>query len=301
MYGGAAVGTAAREAAKTYIKTAVQRRMLSGSPLTTQHDQSLRYRRKKMPRGKKRRWVRFTKRVKHVMLQMNSLTTWTKAFYQRLTGAANLQAMASYMLGGVQTGNNDELLQIFRAAYGSSIVNSNVDGYKLYLKAMCLDVQMTNTGSYGAIIDCYELQCRCAYGTSDDVVTAYQALYNLQGTTTGVGSRSYGSPASTPFENGPFLKYWKIVKKREILLGVGQVTTMQMRLPQDRILNGSQIAKNPQGIPGITRAYLYQVRGVPYNNAGSSNLAPVDITWAAQVTVTYGIPPGSSQAKVSDN
>lgn len=275
--------------------------VISSGPITTQHDVSLRYRRKSMPRRKRKAWKSFTNKVKHVMLQMNSLTSFTSDnLRSNFTTTTNQQTVFGVYLGGTGASNNDELLAAFKAAYSSALSSSTVDDYKLFIKSMCLDVQLSNTGSNGIILDVYELIARKADNASSETIgNMYSRLYNEQ-TVGALGSLLPDSPSSTPFQNALFLQKWKIMKKKEILLGSGQVTTMQMRVPYNRTLQGKTIESNPSYIPGVTRAYLFQARGVPVNSAGTVNAAAIDISMCCQHTVTFGIPPGSQRSTASD-
>lgn len=308
MAAGNTIRVGAKTALKSYIKSRFKNKAaMNASPITTQHDLSYRYRRKAMPRYRRRRWKRFTRQVKHVMLQMNSLTSYSQDFSKRVTWSANDQATFGVMLGGTTPTNNDELYQIFRQAYGLSVTPTNVDSYKLYVKSMCLDVQITNTGSNGAILDVYELVCRKNWIRSVEGVTTDETLEQSYATTyaemdavaTGV-TPDANSPASTPFQNGLFLKYWRIMRKKEILLGAGSVTTMQMRNPANKTLLGTVIETHRQAIPGFTRAYLFQVRGTPRNNSGTAELGAGEVAFATQHSVVWAIPPGSTITAAGD-
>lgn len=56
---------------------------------TYQHDTRTRYRRRPMPKRRRRRWVRFVKRVKHVALNMQPLQIYTSEGVANLTSSAN--------------------------------------------------------------------------------------------------------------------------------------------------------------------------------------------------------------------
>lgn len=267
----------------------------SSAPITTQHDVSNRYRRKPMPRYRRKKWKKFTNQVKHVMMQMNALSTYTIDFINNETWAVDKQVIFGFMLGGTQATNNDELFQIFRQAYSSAITTSTVDDYKLFVKSLCLDVQLTNTGTAGCIVDVYTVIARSSDTVAETIGTQYLRLYAEQNSGAGgVGTTvDANSPASTPFNNGPWLQKWKILSKKEISLGVGSVTTMQLRNAANRILQGKTIESNPSYIPGYTRAFLFQVRGV---GTSVPNLAAGQITASRQFTVSYGIPPSGRNA-----
>lgn len=265
-------------------------KVTNAGPITEQHDISNRYRRKPMPRYKRRRWRSFTKKVQHVMLQMNPLQTYTFDFANNETWTANQQAIFGFMLGGTTTTNNDELFQVFRTAYGGAITTATVDAYKIFIKSMCLDVQITNTGSTSCIVDCYTVIARSSDTVQETIGSQYFRLYGEQDSAS-VGSPSASAIASTPFQNGPWLQKWKILSKKEVSLGVGTVTTMQLRNAVNRTLQGKSIESNPSYIPGYTRAFLFQVRGAPENAAGTAQCAAGAITVARQWTVSFGKPP----------
>lgn len=276
-------------------------RVTSSGPITTQYDQSKRYQRKSMPKRRRKQWVRFSKRVRHVMLQLSPLTTFTNDNNRVVNSwVANTQTTWGVYLGGVGVTDNDEILGMFKAAYSAAITPSNVDDYKLFIKSMCLDVQLSNTGSAGCVVDVYELIARAGDNNAAETIGAmYNRLY-LEMALAQIGTTSPGSPASTPFVNALFLQKWKILKKREILLGVGQVTTMQMRNPYNRIMQGKTVESNNSYIPGVTRAYLFQARGVPRNAAGTAELQAGEVTMCTQFSGTYAKPPGDVRTTASD-
>lgn len=290
------------------VKTAASRtrtatrtkRMYDSGPITEQYDAARRYQRRPMPRRKRRLWRSFTKRVQHVMLQSQALMSYTRDLVSNETWAINKQGTFGYYLGGTTFTDNDELLQAFRNAYGSALTSTTVDDYKLFIKAMSLDIQITNTGTQSCVVDVYTCLARKASNAGGQSIgSQYIALYGEQNSGQVVGP-SWNEPSSTPFQNSLWCGYWKILQKKEILLGPGNTTTMQLRLPYNRMMYGKLLEYNLSYLPGITRAYLFQVRGVPRDNAGTAELAAGQVTIGRQWTVTYGLPPGNTRAQASD-
>lgn len=268
----------------------------SSSIISTQYDVGSRYRRKRMPARKRKAWKRFSGKVKHVMLQMEGLSTVTNDNYKRVvTVAVDTQVTFGQMLGGVGATDNDEILAAFKSAYGALLTTSTVDKYKLFLKSMCLDLQIRNTGSTQLILDVYEVVCRQNDASGSRIETTYGNSFAEQASGL-IGGVSSTNPAVTPFQNPLFLSAWRINSKKEILLGAGTTTTMQMRMPYNKMLYGKKVENNIQAIPGFTKAYLIQVRGTPENNSGTPRLSAGEVVVCGQTTVTYGIPPGEIQA-----
>lgn len=281
-------------AAKNYVKQrgTSQKKSITPSVISTQYDVGNRYSRKSMPRYKRRKWKGFTNRVKHVMLQMNPLNTFTNDNYRRvITWVAEAQATFGQMLGGVSATDNDEILGAFKAAYGGALSTTTVDRYKLFIKSMCLDIQIKNTGANTAVLDVYQLICRKGDRDSNRIETSYSNAFAEQDVAA-IGTVTSTNTATTPFQNPLFLSMWKILNKKEILLGSGQTTTMQMRIPYNRMMYGKLLENNLQAIAGLTRAYLFQVRGAPVNSAGSGSCAAGELVICAQTTVAYALPPG---------
>lgn len=289
---------AALRAGASYVKTKLGRRFSEGSPLTNQYDARIRYVRKPMPKAKRRRWKRFTGKVKHVMLQMQPLQSYCDDNGGAvMTAAADAQTTSGIMLGGTQVTNNSELYEIFSDQFTLASVAA-AKPYSLFIKSMSLDVQLTNTGSGRAVLDVYTLICRKSYEVASPIATQYTANYNEQ---TNISLASVTHPATTPWQNPLFLKYWRIIKKQEIILGSGNYTTLQMRIPYNKHLQGRLLTSCPQAIPGISRAFLFQVRGSPENNAGTARLQAVEVTWKSQITINYGRPPGQVTAGTGTN
>lgn len=283
----------ARGAYRTVQRMRGKQASIEPNAITTQHDTAVRYRRRRMPRRRRKQWTRFSKKVKHVMLQMQGLQTYVidnPGAVQPV--AVDTQVTDGWMLGGTQSVGNDELFQIFRAAFSAALTTTTVAPYKLFLKSMCLDIQIRNThATVPCIIDVYTLIARQDYSSAANIKTQYDATFVQQGPMF-IGAVTPGNPGVTPFQNGPFLKMWKILSKKEYFLSSGGMATMQLRIPFNRMISGRTIMSQQSQIRGLTRAFLFQARGPPTNNAGSAQLNATEFTWKGQCTVVFGVPPG---------
>lgn len=281
----------------------------AGAAITTQHDVSTRYRRKAMPRRRRKCWVRFTKRINHVIMRNAPLQSLSfDDCGAVISWVGNNQATDGILLGGTNAGSqSNELLRMFQAWFGATGNTAAQAARKLYVKSICLDIQMTNTGGAGCIVDVYHLVCRKGYnGTTVSGVAPTQVVdgvplnqqyddcFDEQGTLS-IGAVDRLNPSTTPFQNSPFCSIWKIVKKTQILLGAGQVTTLQYRNSRPRTIEGKVLEMYPSQIPGYTTGVLFQFRGVPENNAGTPRLAAGAVTWRGQKTLTFAVPPGGTR------
>lgn len=265
----------------------------SGSTVTTQHDSAVRYRKKRMPSKKRKRWVRFAKRVRAVELSEQPLQFYDAQTSANYTTSADQQNQVGFMLGGVQVGSNDELYKIFVDAYNVASATAAAS-YQVYMKSMCLDMQIANTGTNSAVVDVYRLRCRKAYPAAVTPQAQYTSALTDLVTTTGGGTVTATKPSLTPFDCPNFCSFWQVMNKTEYIVSAGQVITLQMRNPRNRKLDGKLIQQYPQGIAGYTTCLFVQWRGVPINNAGTAQLGATAITISTQTSVKYAIPPGKT-------
>lgn len=262
---------------------------------TYQHDAEKRYQRRPMPRRKKRRWVRFTKKVKHVTLQMQPLQVYTQEGTVNVTSAVNQGNAWSRMLGGIAVSGNDEILQSFQSAY-NVVGASNCYDYRLYLKSICMDVEVTNNGSGPVIIDVYTIAVRKPYDVATSVHNLYSTSLSELAATPNGGTVTNTKTALTPFDAPNFTTFWRVLKKTEYIIGAGNTVTLQLRSAADKYIEGKSMSSSVQGMRGLTKAFLFTWHGQPTNH-GTSGAAQFDstaLTFGWQTVVHYAVSPSST-------
>lgn len=275
-------------------RTMTKKRYPKTSTVTTQYDLAQRYNYKRMPRRKRRRWVSMLKKSQFIDQKSQPLFSWTTNYSQLRTANVNAQVSFGYLLYPVNAGNNLEerdLINIQDQAYTTGGVIDSAR--KFYVKSACLDVQIRNMGTAPVIIDCYRILCKLNNPTGAQTLSTLWA--NSFGEQSG-GAGNTTKPALTPFQNPNFCRYFKILTKKEILLGALQTTTLQMRDPKNRIITGRQMISEQSILPYITKGFFFQVRGAPEKDlAGTgSQLAGVDLSVGIQKTYNWAYPPGPS-------
>lgn len=263
--------------------------------MSTQHDQITRYRRKRMPRGKRKRWVSFTRKVRHVDLQMQPLQIYTKEGTINLTSAANQSQIWSRMAGGTTVTNNDELFRIFAAQFNTAVLANMVD-YRIFVKSLAMDIQLTNNGTTTLIVDVYTLRCRKTFASATDVAGQYNAALTEVAAAPNAGTLSVNGTATTVFDAPNFCEFWQTMRKREVLIGAGVTSTFQIRLPVNKMIEGKVLQSNLQAIPFYTKAMLFDWHGPPNNQgaAGAAQFAPTSVTFGYQTVVHYAVVPGTN-------
>lgn len=254
--------------------------------ITTQHDTKVRYMKGRQSRKQKRR-VRFMKQVRRALHSDVGLRSFVSDDGGAIkTVLANAQGHDGAMLGAINSSQNDEILKAFQVAYETPAGTiSSFTNRKVFIKSMCLDLHITNSGSNTAEIDVYQLIMRKDYNSTVRLDVMYTDTYNEQPAGSGF-SRTLTVPGVTPFQNSNFCEHWNILSKRTIMMSPGQVTSLQLRIGRPRQFDGKAIQRYSLGVPGYTKGYLLVYRGAPRNNAGAVERGAVELTWTQERTMT---------------
>jgi len=198
------------------------------------------------------------------------------------------------ILGGTQPANNDEVLQAFRNAYGTAVNATNVDSYKLFIKSLCMDIQITNTGDKNMVVEMYSIKHRKNWTASDRMPTMLSTCITELENPTGFTFTST-DPGYTLFQVPQFCQYWSITQKQQIVLSANETTTLQIRIPMNKMVNGKAIETYIQSMPWA-RGFFWSAKGAPEANAGLTDHQYADgsYVWASQTTVNYQMPPANT-------
>jgi len=239
--------------------------------LTNQYDVKTQYRRRRMPRRRRKAWVRKVRMVNHIV--NNKLGSQ----YQMLRSFNNQTAMAGnqgFFSAGIYGENGsssvandfgiDDLYNLDFKSGETSLIN------KWSLKSGVLDVEIVNIGSEDNLntmtIDCYEIICRKdmnAQGSSSfngpaDCFNKSFAEQDLLGTNTALGA---SIPGVTPFQASTFCQHFKILRKTRVLLSPGQATHFMYRDAKDRTYVYDQSSR-PVCSRGWYHGFLFICQGV---------------------------------------
>lgn len=265
------------------VRTRRYNRGRLGSMITTQRDSNVRY-----VGRRRRRGGRFTRRVRYAVANMQNTNIYTVDGGNVTTSAVNQVAYWGTVLSAT-TVEDSELTNMFTDKYGAG----NISNTKICLRNQCLDVEMKNNGSATVIMDVYEVKLRrvCANQT---IQAQYTSLYNVPVTTV---AKSPNDPGSSPFCAPEFCRMWKILGKREVRIGPGEIVTLQTRSGRDRWVNGYRLTSDPGYLRGAI-GYFFHWHGAPEKNVSTSQLAATEICFNYQKQYAYAIPPGQTQDNV---
>lgn len=284
----------------TMTVTRRRRRGTSGVGVTTQHDSRLVYRKKNMPRRKKRRWRAFTRRVNFI--EEKELGSRTVLFNQNIvsysdkyTSGSGIMTLALYpqtstyswlsdlnVIAGLENAGNPT------AAAGATIDQQT----KILFQSAVLDFTLRNNcinpqsglsdNSFQLEVDIYEVSCRkdfvvginagTIYGTLGLAIDGEQASERALN---GVGSSIRPTDrGATPWECTSALSKLglKIYKKTKYFIPAGNVITYQMRDPKKHKLSfrdiGTEAGPNR---PGLTRWLLINYKMIPGISLGATS------------------------------
>ncbi len=294
-----AMGAASGYAGRFFSSGTNRRQMRSGQGVTFEHDKTGIYRRKRMPRKKRKRWVRkirLNNAIDQIKLGTNTvLFNKSQAFGNSTAGDHGLTWAALY--GGKSS--NTVLSDLAKMATldnngdpTSAAGTSKYKSTKVFFKSAVLDMTIRNISSAGnetstpadvpLEVDIYEMSSKRKFVENDSGTTLTQwnnipELYsealsetNVIGTTgTKVALTSRGA---TPWDNTFALSRYglKIHKKTKYRIGRGNSITYQFRDPKNRTMSlGAMEEIAGCNKPGWTHHILIIFKSVPGFSVGT--------------------------------
>lgn len=303
------VGRAAYNAYKGYSKMrnnfSNSRKTVEVRPLTDQRDVITTYRKRRMPRRKKRAYVRSLKRWQSNQLRLSPSRifqyvyaddfTWNQGtciyfgsfsglFGQNYqdnnlgeawTSITNGTAADDKARAGHFRLDHQSLRIVLRNLTSADAINStptvDIDVYKV----VCIRDIPTTLWPSGTSIEVFmaglKNQLRRANGMDIEVSTAGAGIATLQ---QNAGTDATNQPVGDSLWNNPvFLRYFKILKTFKIQLGTNNQTEFSWRDSKNRIIPRQQCFEGSQGglaaRKGVTRGYIFNVNGRAYIESGT--------------------------------
>lgn len=245
--------------------------------LTGQHDVRRVYKRKRMPYRKKKRWVRFSKKVNAVITKalapkfvvLNDATTGTAAVNTQYTASLNLYGVE----GSATFGPND----MARIAAADSEWS---DATRIRFESAVFDMTLTNVNTIAVELDVYEFIYR-KDDTSANTVTLIDRLL-VDSPNIGVGL-TRATVGWTPFDTPGIGKWIRIMKKTKYFVQAGGQMTYQIRDARNRYFNTSEFDQGTfLAKKFFTRGLLLIAKGIPTATDGAGT---VDLSFG--VTRSY--------------
>lgn len=279
------------------------------------------YRRKRMPRFKRKRWVRFVKKVHAVADKDLGLRTvlFNDQLTQRntSTGGQSTLTVALYGCTNTSAGWLNDLGQIGNlenegdptAAAGATIQYNS----KVMFQSAVMDITIRNISdklktidpaqpllnTYEAApeaaieLDIYEVIARKPFSDIGQVWPTLTTVFNnyddpeIGGTGTGIAIQDRGA---SPFEFGAQMSRAgvKILKKTKFFIPNGQTITWQVRDPKRRVATYGELERHESyNKPGWTKHYYLVYKLVPGLVQGGSTIGDIRTSLAVGLTRKY--------------
>lgn len=246
------------------------------SVLTNQYDVKNFYRKRYMPRRKKRAWRRFYKKVASVYRKETSGKS-SLLLRGKLDGtvATDQQGVIGCMLYGASKDTSSTDIGCQDQNYIQDAVGgSGTTNISPLCKSAVMDIEITNRGiadyNNPLTVDVYKIKCiRTCQGVNNVQVLGWSDLFGQAlameptcGGATDIGANNVAGV--TPWMAADFCRHVKIQSHKRIILSQGQTAEFMLRDPRDRKLfweNPNQ-TKASALEKGIVQGYMFIIQGI---------------------------------------
>lgn len=268
----AAVGYGKRKAYDYLTGASKKKQTQSGQGVTSQYNSTTVYRKRRVSRRKR---ARFVKRFKlHQAMTMKSFGLRSVTLNDRWSaessvGLDQVARTAVALYGGTSTSGRgfSDVGSLF-----SGVANTTAEEMTtttdLHFSSAVLDVTVTNTAAYPSEIDVYEIWVWRGQATtaSQDIIAAFDDAATQQTTLTGYSQPDISMRGVTPFEMPNFFKAYgaRIIKKKKYLISAGNAFTYQLRDPRNHKVNRTMVSETSSWVvPGMTKCLVIQSKIIP--------------------------------------
>lgn len=256
----------------------------AGRGITNQYDRALIYKKRRMPRRKRKIWKRFKRKVYAV--SEKSLGTKTVLFNTRVEDAffteiGNLtrQSCFNVALYPFYSNSKDYLRDVYKIASNDTQVDAVG---KILFQSAVLDLTVCNTSVANAEsgnpipaieVDLYEIIASTNFedltgGSSGDLLECFdtsEAQVPVINSTVPNDSLNQYQRGCTPFDIPAALGKFrlKILKKTKYFLAPGQTFTYQLRDPKRHVYNKQNVTMQCANLPRMTRWVYFVYKPTP--------------------------------------
>lgn len=238
----------------------------SPAAVGVQRDVVTQYRRKPMPRYKKKTWKKFTKKVNAVVAKSQGLKTVVFNDKIDVSSTAGNQQLATLALygnnGSADDSQNLGWRDLYRVYKNEPSISKDVGGEpiqgKLHFQSAAIDITLKNNSPD------LEMECDIYYGYfRKDTVSAtktnlgsqfFAGCYNVDKITAGNAQIDITQRGVTPFDcsGGLSRTAFHIVKKQKMDIQPGKSFFLQHRISSNKVMDWLTIKNYDYAIKGLT-------------------------------------------------
>lgn len=303
---------AKRLASRAFSRSSTRssKRQHTEAPITGDVDQRIVYQRKRFPKHRKKRWVQFKKKVRHI--QFKDIKPHFAVFaygVDDLSLDGKQFALSSFTVLGFH-GHNEEANDVGRlwglvptaGSVGAS-VPAVVDSSSIRVTGYNAECVLRNDNNHAMYVECYYWRCirDCPLDAISNpvhnktVVNLWrQGLENLNANfPVGGSTLDFEDYGCSPFHSPLFSHYIRVYRKTRILMGALGTTQIGLRSGKDMKFtydkNEHLLAKK-----GITNGVLFVWYGVPGNMSNISTSSRLRVSVNKSFTYRVTVPNFSS-------
>jgi len=302
------------------------KKAISFNPLTTQNDYQVTYRKRRMPRRKKRRYVKSIKRFNAMQMRFMPARIFQNVYAGRVIGAVNTSTFSAAFMGLYYQEEYDNSLNNAIASLGSNNVTNKMMPGSVRLDHQSLRVVLRNLtvpdaafASSTVDIDVYQVICvrdvpSSLWPSGDSFNVFFNTLQfqhrQAQGMDIDMSSTGVAVPTlpenqssevgNSLFNNPGFCKYFKVLKCFKVQLAQNNVTEFQMRSSRNKKLQVREFLNQSTFSPlackaYVTQGYIFNYNGRAWPDSGDvMNFNSYDIMEEHYVRYNLKIVPGFS-------
>lgn len=272
---------------RAYVK-ARRRSTSTGRMSTFQKDQVQMYRKKRMPKKKRKRWVRLIKQ--HNALEQNGLGLHTLIITDNNT-ITSLVGSQDVIELGAMTNNGPVLAPRHNRLNHLSQLSDNETAQatqKFNMVSYRQDITIANSGTSVCEIDIYTIvpiKKGINSTTEDTAIEFWQKGYANANAMNLDPKPTIFDLGASPFSSRYFSQHFKIVKVKRVYLGTGNCTSWTISKPGNRQIKMETLQNNATAyIPGMSSCQLIIFRGCP---TAASAAGAATLSWNVQTTLNY--------------
>jgi len=264
--------------ARAFTRTSTRTRTLAApAPITGESDWRNVYKRKRMPARRRRRWVKFSRSVKHVLANQIGSNFNVRVNQTSLPGTNNGQGVnfSHTILGmnGSDPSHNDGIYLVNLAVANQPSTGPGVptlpsaQNMKIVVTGWMCETMITNLETYPVFVDMYYwLAKRDIPSTFPDIGSVWSdRMADLRVNQTlgaGVTTLTLNDYGVTPFQGVEFAKKIQVWKKTRVKLAGGSVTQVETRGSRDTVITWSHQEHNTFA-RGVTQGIMFVAYGSP--------------------------------------
>lgn len=274
---------------KSFSRTRTKnKKAIEPPPVTGQFDYKTDYVRKRMPRRRRKRWLRFRRKVQYINDKGLGLKSHIVSFEQKLTTTAiTSNAFGEELFSCDGKSNHKDLGDIARNALGAAFNNQQITAAgpshskSIHFESANMEVSIHNTGLNTVVLEVYHVRCRkdglqFSDGSFNEMLGYYRQGFlkteQIEDPDTGTilpGASliAFDTPGTTPFQCPMFCSYFQVLKREKFTIPVGGLIQKSLRIPKNRWLNIDNL-RSKNVLRGWTEGFLFQFQGVPQDEFG---------------------------------